>query len=59
MHVFPTTEGLEIFLNENGTITLKQEDPSSGQDALVIIPVLHVTAVIKALRQIAKEAREA
>ena len=58
MHVFPSTDGLEVFVNEGGSITMKQVDASRMDEAIIIIPLQHVTATCKALRQAAKEARE-
>jgi len=58
MKIFPTTEGVEVFLNEEGSITISQES-SMGEDAsLVAIPLCHINALCRALKGLAKEARD-
>ncbi len=59
MIVFPTTEQVEVFANDLGGITIKQDQDCLRQDPSVIfIPLMHVDALIKALRQAKKEAVE-
>ncbi len=58
MQVFPTTEGVEVFANESGSITIKQESYTGDDDHLVVIPLQHINAVCRALRAAAKDAKE-
>lgn len=51
MQVFPTVEGLEVFVNQGNTVTLKQ-----GY-VVVVIPPAYLNATIRALRDAAREAK--
>lgn len=55
MEVFPATEALEVYLNERGDVVLKQEDALGNDDRYVYIPIIHLSAAIRAMRQVAKE----
>ncbi len=57
MQVFPTVEGIEVFVNEGGTVTVKQESFMGEDPSLIVIPLCHVSALCKALRITAKEAK--
>lgn len=59
MQVFPTTEAVEVFANENGTVTIKQVSAMGDDDSYVLIPVQHVNAVCRAMRAATKEAAAA
>lgn len=56
MIVFPTTEQVEIFANDRGDITIKQDNAMGDAPSLIAIPLIHVTAVINALRKAKKDA---
>lgn len=58
MQVFPTTEALEVFVNEGGSVTMKQDDAMGDDPSLIIIPLEHIEAVIKALRAAKREAQD-
>lgn len=58
MQVFPTVEGVEVFVNENCSITIRQESHMDEGSSLVVVPVQHISALCKALREAAKEARD-
>lgn len=58
MLVFPTTEALEIFLNEEGSITMRQDDAMGGDPSLIVIPLEHIEAVVKALRMAKRGAQD-
>lgn len=57
MRVIEAVEAVDVFVNESGSITIQQED-AVGDYSLVVIPVDRVTALCKALRAAAKEAKE-
>jgi len=59
MLVFPTTEQVEVFFNSRGDITIMQEDCLGDDPVSVCIPLIHVNSLIKALRQVKKEAESA
>ena len=48
------TDGLEIFANQSGTISIKQ-DTALGEENLVIIQPAHVDLIIKWLKEVAEE----
>lgn len=56
MQVFPTTYALEIFATEGGEIAMKQADQYGDEDDVILIPVIHVEAVIRALRAAKRDA---
>lgn len=56
MQVFPTAYALEIFTTERGEIAIKQSDPYGEEDDLIFVPVIHVEAVIRALRSAKRDA---
>lgn len=58
MQVFPTVEGVEVFLNEDGSITIRQESAVGDEPAVVAVPICHINALCRALRATAKEARD-
>lgn len=58
MQVFPTTYALEVFANQNGDVAIKQADQYGDTDDLIVIPVIHVEAVIRALRAAKRAALE-
>ncbi len=58
MQVFPTTHAVEVFANQDGSLTIKQENYQGEDDDLIIVPVLHVDAVIRALRVAKAEAQK-
>ncbi|MEJ7746322.1 MAG: hypothetical protein WKF61_06145 [Luteimonas sp.] len=58
MQVFPTTEAVEVFPNNAGSITISQVSFMGEPDSVIVIPLQHINAVCRALRAAAKEARE-
>lgn len=57
MQVFPTVEGVEVFVNEGGSITIEQESFLGEEPSRVVIPICHVSALRKALINTAKQAK--
>lgn len=57
MQVFPTVDGLDVFVNQAGSITLRQQSYDRSDESLIVIPVGHINATIRALRSAAKEAK--
>ena len=47
MRVFPTTYAVDVFVNQNGEITIRQESPDGG--SYIYIPCDKVDALIDAL----------
>ena len=58
MIVFPTTEQVEVFVNQRGDISIQQVDSLTGDPVTICIPLHYVSAFIHAIRQ-AKKASEA
>jgi hypothetical protein len=58
MQVFQTIDGVEVYVNEGGCITIEQDDHMGGDHSFVVVPLMHVNALCKALRAVAKEAQE-
>ncbi len=56
MIVFPTTEQVEVFVNQRGDVSIQQDDFMSGDAVTICIPLEHVSALIRAIRQAKKEA---
>ena len=48
-----------VFVNQNGSISVMQIDAYNGESSVVVIPVMYASAVCRAIRAAAKEAREA
>lgn len=46
--VFSAVDETEVFVNQGGSITIKQTD-GFGEESIVAIPVFHVDALIGAL----------
>lgn len=48
--VFPSVEALAIYLNEAGSIVIRQQDFLGEDDEVIVIPISHAESVIKALQ---------
>ena len=55
MRVFPTTYAVDVFLNQNDEITIRQESPDGG--SYIYIPYAKVNALIAALRKAKQDYR--
>jgi len=52
--VVKPVQAIAVYINVNGDIAIRQEcawDGMDGDDGLVVVPVEHVPAIIKALEQ--------
>jgi hypothetical protein len=58
--VIPARDGIEVFLNESGTISIKQED-SMGHDepCIVVVHPDDVDALVSFLQDVKQEAHDA
>lgn len=56
MIVVPAVEQIEVFVNEGGSITIKQT--GIQDESIVVLEPSHVPAVCAALRKAAKDAKE-
>ena len=54
--VFERVDRTEVFVNESGSITIRQDKP--GGDAIVCVPVELVEKLVDALRSAKEEAIE-
>lgn len=54
----PPTNGLEMFVNEAGSITMIQNDPINQDDALIVIELRDVETVRQWLAELRIEAQE-
>jgi len=57
--VFPSAQGIAIYANAAGSISIVQEGSYPDDDVLITIPVIQVGKVIAALRREAAEIRSA
>jgi len=55
MRVFPTTYAVDVFVNQNDEITIRQESPDGG--SYICIPCDKVDALIAALRKAKQDYR--
>jgi len=55
MRVFPTTYAVDVFVNQNDEITIRQESPDGG--SYICIPYDKVDALIAALRNAKQDYR--
>ncbi|TWI04835.1 hypothetical protein IP90_00973 [Luteimonas cucumeris] len=58
MIVIEQVDQVEVFVNENGTVTIKQIDPMGGVDNIICVPPSQVRVLCKALRKAAADAQE-
>lgn len=58
MKVFDSVDAVEVFVNESGSITIRQENRMGEDDALVVIPVDRVRDLCRALRQAEQDAKQ-
>lgn len=58
MVTIPQQEQVEVFANKDNSVTIKQMDMLTGDHVLVVVQPQHVPALVKALRQAAKDAVE-
>ena len=56
MVTIPQQEQVEVFANTGNSVTIKQFDVLTGEHALVVVQPQNVPALVKALRQAAKDA---
>ncbi len=54
--VIPPSDGLTMFVNDNGSISLVQYDPSEQQDDLIVIELREVETVRQWLAELYIEA---
>lgn len=54
--VIPPSDGLTMFINDNGSISLVQYDPSEQRDDLVVIELREVETVRQWLAELYAEA---
>lgn len=54
MVVVKQVDQIEVFWNENGSITMKQSDPL-GEENLIAFDVEHIPSIIEALQAMQKE----
>lgn len=47
--VFPTVQGVAVYLNADGDIVLKQEGLGGEEDSVIILPRHHASAVEQAI----------
>jgi hypothetical protein len=61
MASIPARSGLEIFVNDVGTITIRQDDPvtfaSTGDEPMVVVHPDDVSTLIRALEEARRRAR--
>lgn len=56
IEVCPTTMRIAVFLNQQGDVVIKQDgDMLEEDDSFVVVPRMHVEALIKALREKSKQ----
>lgn len=53
----PQQDEIRVFVNQSGNISIVQKDPYD-EEAIVYLSSSHATALIKAIRRVAKEAQE-
>lgn len=58
MKVFPTTQGVSVYANTGGEVTIEQEGYQGDADVVVSIPADRINDLCRALKAAAKEARE-
>jgi hypothetical protein len=61
MASLPARSGLEIFVNDGGTITIRQDDPatfaSPGEEPMIVVHPDDVSTLIRALEEARRRAR--
>lgn len=57
MRVFESVEAVDVYVNDAGTVTIRQES-FADDDAIVAIPPSLIPVLINALKAAAKEALE-
>lgn len=57
MRVIEAVEAVDVFVNEAGTITIKQYDSIGGDDSLIEVPADRVNELCRALKKAAVEAK--
>lgn len=57
MRVFPTTYAVDVFVNQNDEITIRQESQDGDGGAYIYIPYDKVDALIAALRKAKQDYR--
>lgn len=57
----PARSGLEIFVNDVGTITIRQDDPvsSRGEEPMIVVHPDDVSTLIRALEEARRQIRRA
>lgn len=58
MEVFPSTGGVQVFVNERNEVAITQDDVFGGESSIVTIPLVHVDLFIKAVREAQRNAME-
>lgn len=53
--VIKQVDEIEIFVNDNGGISIKQGDQFGGQESVVAFYATHIELIVKALRTAKKE----
>lgn len=55
MEVFPTTYRVEVFINEAGTISIRQEGIGFDDESIIAVPESQVEMLVNALRATKRE----
>jgi hypothetical protein len=58
IEVFPTTQGVTVYVNELDEISITQEGYGGGDNVSVSIPIQYVDALCRALKTTVKEFKE-
>lgn len=49
--VFPTTRGVAVYTNAVGDVVIRQQGEMGDDDAVIIVPRMHIFELAKALRE--------
>ena len=58
MRVIAAVDPVDVFVNERGWISIKQEDRLGNEDSIVGIPPSQIALLCRALRQAEKQAKD-
>jgi len=54
----PQQDEIEVFINETGSITIRQFVPTNGESGMVVVQGQNVAALIRAVRAAQRELKE-
>lgn len=57
--VIPQQDAIRVFVNEGGTITIEQTDPTTRDECVIWFDARHAETLCRAIRAAAKEIRHA